>query len=38
MTRLDLPLYLSRPEAAHDRSAGDEEVEFRWTFSWEAGM
>jgi hypothetical protein len=38
MTRLDLPLYLSRPEAAHDRSAGDGEVELRWTFSLEPGM
>jgi hypothetical protein len=34
-TRLDLPLYVSRPELAQDREPGDEEVEFRWTFSFE---
>jgi hypothetical protein len=34
-TRFDLPLYVSRPELAQDREPGDEEVEFRWTFSFE---
>jgi peptidase M1-like protein len=34
-TRLDLPLYVSRPELAQDREPGDDKVEFRWTFSFE---
>jgi hypothetical protein len=34
-TRFDFPLYVSRPELAHDRNAGDGKVEFRWTFSFE---
>ncbi|HEX2249324.1 MAG TPA: M1 family metallopeptidase [Gemmatimonadales bacterium] len=34
-TRFDFPLYVSRPELAQDRDAGDEELEFRWTFSFE---
>jgi hypothetical protein len=34
-TRFDFPLYVSRPELAQDREAGDNEVEFRWTFSFE---
>ena len=34
-TRFDVPLYVSRPELAQDRHAGDREVEFRWTFSFE---
>jgi len=34
-TRFDLPLYVSRPELAQDREPGDDEVEFRWTFSFE---
>ncbi|MGZ8391632.1 MAG: M1 family aminopeptidase, partial [Gemmatimonadales bacterium] len=33
-TRLDLPLYVSQPELAQDRP-GDDQVEFRWTFSFE---
>jgi hypothetical protein len=33
-TRFDFPLYVSRPELAQDRDAGDGEVEFRWTFSF----
>jgi hypothetical protein len=35
VTRLDLPLWVSRPELAQDRSAGDEEVAFRWVVSFE---
>jgi hypothetical protein len=38
MTRLDVPLYLSRPELAQDRTPGDDELEFRWTFSFEPGL
>ncbi|HEY8196048.1 MAG TPA: M1 family aminopeptidase, partial [Gemmatimonadales bacterium] len=34
-TRFDLPLYVSRPELAQDQEPGDDEVEFRWTFSFE---
>jgi hypothetical protein len=34
-TRLDLPLYVSRPELAQDRRPGDGDLEFRWTFSFE---
>ena len=34
-TRFDLPLYVSRPELAQDRNAGDNDLEFRWTFSFE---
>jgi peptidase M1-like protein len=37
-TRFDFPLYVSRPELAQDRRAGDKEVEFRWTFSFEPGF
>ena len=37
-TRFDFPLYISRPELAQDRSAGDDEMEFRWTFSFEPGF
>jgi hypothetical protein len=35
VTRLDLPLYVSRPELAQDRSPGDDPFEFRWVFSFE---
>jgi hypothetical protein len=34
-TRFDLPLYVSRPELAQDRGTGDDDVEFRWIFSFE---
>jgi hypothetical protein len=34
-TRFDFPLYVSRPELAQDRGAGDEKLEFRWTFSFQ---
>jgi hypothetical protein len=34
-TRFDFPLFVSRPELAQDREPGDEEFEFRWTFSFE---
>ena len=32
LTRFDFPLYMSEPVVAHDRSPGDEDVAFRWTF------
>jgi hypothetical protein len=35
VTRFDFPLYVSRPELAQDQSPGDDDVEFRWTFSFE---
>jgi peptidase M1-like protein len=34
-TRIDFPLYVSRPELAQDRDAADKKVEFRWTFGFE---
>jgi Peptidase family M1 domain len=34
-TRFDIPLYVSRPELAQDRTADDRELEFRWTFSFD---
>jgi peptidase M1-like protein len=34
-TRIDLPFLVSRPELAQDRDPGDDELEFRWTFSFE---
>jgi Peptidase family M1 domain len=34
-TRFDFPLYVSQPEVAQDRGPGDDELEFRWTFSFE---
>jgi hypothetical protein len=34
-TRLDFPFYVSRPELAQDRDLGDDELEFRWTFSFQ---
>jgi hypothetical protein len=34
-TRFDLPLIVDRPELAQDRKPGDDNVEFRWTFSFE---
>jgi hypothetical protein len=35
MTRFDVPLYLSRPEVGQHADVGDDELEFRWTFSFE---
>jgi len=35
VTRFDLPLWVSRPELAQDRSAGDDELAFRWVVSFE---
>ncbi|MBA3343731.1 MAG: M1 family metallopeptidase [Gemmatimonadales bacterium] len=35
MTRFDLPLYVSRPELAQEQGPGDDEVGFRWVFSFE---
>jgi hypothetical protein len=34
MTRFDVPLYLSRPEVGQHADASDDELEFRWTFSF----
>jgi hypothetical protein len=34
VTRFDFPFFVSRPELAQDRGAGDGEFEFRWTFSF----
>ena len=33
-TRLDLPLWVSRPELARDRNPGAERTGWRWTFSF----
>ena len=35
VTRVDLPIWFSRPEVAHDRSPGDGELAFRWVFSFQ---
>jgi hypothetical protein len=35
VTRFDFPLFISRPELAQDRDPGDDDLEFRWTFSFE---
>jgi len=35
MTRLDLPLFVSRPALAQDREAGDDQLAFRWMFSFQ---
>jgi hypothetical protein len=35
VTRFDLPLFMSRPELAQDQRPGDDDLEFRWTFSFE---
>jgi hypothetical protein len=34
-TRLDLPLFVSRPALAQDREPGDDQFAFRWTFSFQ---
>ena len=34
-TRLDLPLYVSRPTLAQDRDPGSDRVGFRWTFAFQ---
>ena len=34
-TRIDFPLYVSRPELAQDPTSGDNELDIRWTFSFE---
>ncbi len=34
-TRFDFPIYVSRPELAQDRGDGDEELRFRWVFSFQ---
>ncbi len=36
-TRVDLPLYVSKPEVAHPRNS-DDEFAFRWTFSFEPAI
>ena len=34
-TRLDLPLFVSRPALAQDREPGDDQLAFRWMFSFQ---
>ena len=34
-TRFDFPFYLNKPELAQDRDPGDDNFEFRWTFSFQ---
>ena len=38
VTRFDLPLFVSRPALAQDRSSGDDKVAFRWVFSFQPGL
>jgi Peptidase family M1 domain len=38
VTRFDVPLWVSRPEVAQDRSRGDGKLAFRWVFSFEPGL
>ncbi|HKG34019.1 MAG TPA: M1 family aminopeptidase, partial [Gemmatimonadales bacterium] len=35
VTRVDFPFFVSRPELAQDGTAGDDDVAFRWVFSFE---
>ena len=35
VTRLDLPLWVSRPELAQDAEPRDDELAFRWVFSFQ---
>ncbi len=35
VTRLDFPIWVNRPELAHDRSPGDGDVAFRWLLSFQ---
>ena len=36
VTRVDFPLYTSRPDLAQDQHPGGDEFGFRWLFSFEA--
>ncbi len=38
VTRFDVPLFVSRPQLAQDRSPGDDKVAFRWVFSFQPGL
>ena len=38
VTRLDLPLWVSRPALAQDSAPGDGEMAFRWVFSFQPEM
>ena len=38
VTRLDLPLWVNRPELAQDASPGDDRVAFRWVLSFEPAV
>jgi hypothetical protein len=38
VTRFDLPLFVSRPRLAQDRSAGDDQLAFRWVFSFQPAL
>jgi hypothetical protein len=35
VTRFDLPLWVSRPELAQDAAPDDDELAFRWVFSFQ---
>jgi hypothetical protein len=38
VTRFDVPLWVSRPELAQDASPGDDELAFRWVFSFQPAL
>jgi len=38
VTRFDVPLWVSRPELAQDASPDDDEVAFRWVFSFQPAL
>jgi hypothetical protein len=38
VTRFDLPLWVSRPELAQDVEPRDDELAFRWVFSFQPGL
>jgi hypothetical protein len=38
VTRFDLPLFVSRPLLAQDRSPGDDQFAFRWVFSFQPAL
>jgi hypothetical protein len=38
VTRFDLPLWVSRPALAQDAAVGDDELAFRWVFSFQPAL
>jgi hypothetical protein len=38
VTRFDLPLFVNKPELAQDRSPGDDQLAFRWVFSFQPAL